>query len=123
MFSEKQFRPESRKNTVLILIITAVLLCLPISSSDISADTACAVPDSYFVVVDDEDLPGFSTEGEWKESSATAEYNGFSKYATATGASATWIPNLLWSGTYDVYACWEHGPYASSQEIKYHITT
>jgi len=77
------------------------------------------------VVVDDAD-PDFSTNGEWKPSSALDEYGEDSLHTNEVGASATWEADLPRSGTYEVYAWWSAkapwgGTYDRDSEAMYVI--
>lgn len=50
--------------------------------------------------------PGFSTEGQWRQSNAVNEFRGSSLETLEQGASATWTTRLDEPGIYDVYAWW-----------------
>jgi hypothetical protein len=75
-------------------------------------------PDWDTTIILDNRSPGFSTSGEWTESSAEREYAGSSLYAMAGGETATWTPNFPQRGRYMVFAWWtysgnraRHAPY------------
>jgi hypothetical protein len=57
------------------------------------------------VIVDNLDA-GFSTTGTWGESAAVDEYNGSSRNSNIVGNTARWTPQLLSTGTYEVWTWW-----------------
>lgn len=57
------------------------------------------------IIVDNNDS-GFTTSGNWHESSNQPEYGNSSLYTSTSGDSATWTPSFSSSGTYKVYAWW-----------------
>lgn len=58
--------------------------------------------DTNAIVVDNKDST-FSTSGTWNESSSPNEWAKSSYYATNINDSATWRPDLLQAGSYNVY--------------------
>jgi hypothetical protein len=64
------------------------------------------VPGGVYNVIVDNGGAGFSTTGSWSESIAQGFWDTPSIYSDEAGATATWTPNLVQPGTYEVLIRW-----------------
>ncbi len=81
----------------------------PADANDLAAaDAIKFVPATPETVIIDNLDPEYSENGSWHESGAGNEYQGSSRYSNSEGATATWAPNLPYTGTYKVYAWWDY---------------
>jgi hypothetical protein len=62
---------------------------------------------AHNIIVDTDD-EGFDSTGVWEESCGQGFWDTPSLYSEKEGATATWTPQLLHSGTYQVFVRWTH---------------
>ena len=60
------------------------------------------------IIIDNKDSRYEETGGGWRESSASDEYAGSSRYTNDSGDYATWSPDIPSAGQYKVYAWWDY---------------